>query len=134
MMMIVTFVFGTDHFSAENTRPIIRWLMAFFFGRTSSEMPFASGEGFLRKSAHFLEYGLLAFLWFRALRGGNEKTWRWAWAGAALLATAVWASVDELQQGLISTQRTGSPWDVLLDSSGAATALLLVGLCAYIRR
>lgn len=132
--MLVTFVFGTDYFSSENTRPMIRWLMALLFSTAAGETTSGLGEGLLRKSAHFLEYGLLAFLWFRALRGDHSQPWRWSWAGGALLAAASWAIVDELQQGLVSTQRTGSPWDVLLDSSGSATALLLVGIIAYPRR
>jgi VanZ family protein len=126
VMMLVTFVFGTDLFSAENTRPIVRWIMRLFFGEETADQKVASGgEGLMRKSAHFLEYGLLAFLWLRALRGDETQNWRWHWFLIALLATVLWATVDELQQGFISQHRTGSPWDVLLDSCGGLTALLL---------
>jgi hypothetical protein len=127
-MMIVTFLFGTDAFSSENTRPIIDWIMSLFFGPGPKKTFIGDGEGLLRKSAHFIEYALLAFVWYRALRGDCEQRWSWAWAGGALVITALWASVDELQQGFISAQRTGNPWDVLLDTSGAATALILVAL------
>ena len=126
-MMVVTFVLGTDLFSAENTQPVIRWIMRLLFGDgTTEQKPGSGGEGLLRKSAHFLEYGLLAFLWFRALRGNETQIWRWRWFFLALLATVLWATVDELQQGFISQHRTGSPWDVLLDSCGGLSVLVLV--------
>ncbi len=133
LMMLVTFVFGTDLFSAENTRPVIQWIMRLFFGKGADQKAVGGGEGVLRKSAHFLEYGLLAFLWLRALRGDETQRWRWRWFLIALLATALWATVDELQQGFISLHRTGSPWDVLLDSCGGLTALLLVWVIHGVR-
>ena len=125
-MMVVTFVFGTDLFSSQNTRDVIRWIMQWMFGPGAETKIMGSGEGLLRKSAHFIEYALLAYLWFRALRGDHQQRWKWSWFLIALLATAAWAMVDELQQGLISSQRTGNPWDVVLDSAGGLTALLLV--------
>jgi VanZ family protein len=131
MMMAVTFVFGTDYFSSENTRPIIRWLMVLLFGSDAGQATVGTGEGFLRKSAHFTEYALLAFLWYRALRDGAGRRWRFSWALPAWLLTTAWAGVDELQQAYMSTQRTGAVADVVLDSSGAAAALLLVGIVAW---
>lgn len=133
-MMCVTFLFGTDLFSAENTRPIIRWIMRLLFGEGIDSKTTGGGDGLLRKSAHFIEYALLAWLWFRALRGSRNGQWHWSWFFIALGVTVLWATIDELQQGYISTQRTGSPWDVLLDSCGALSALLLVLLIHYIRR
>jgi VanZ family protein len=133
-MMVVTFVFGTDVFSSENTRAIIRWVMELLFGKGVEKEVLGSGEGVLRKTAHFTEYGLLAFLWFRALRGDEPQRWKWTWAGTALGVTALWAGVDELQQAYVSTQRTGNPWDVLLDSCGAATVLGIVCLFAVTKR
>ena len=133
LMMLVTFVFGTDLFSAENTRPVIQWIMRLFFGQGADQKAVGGGEGVLRKSAHFVEYGLLAFFWLRALRGDEPQLWKWSWFLIALLATALWATVDELQQGFVSQHRTGSPWDVLLDSCGGLTALLLVWIIHGVR-
>lgn len=126
VMMVVTFVFGTDLFSSQNTRDIIRWIMQWLLGPGAEAKVTSGGEGLLRKSAHFVEYGILAYLWFRAVRGDHLQRWKWSWFLIALLATTAWAVVDELQQGFISSQRTGNPWDVVLDSAGALTALLLV--------
>ena len=50
----------------------------------------------------------------------------------AWTVTTLWAVVDELQQGYISTKRTGSPWDVLIDSSGALTAMVLVAVVWFV--
>lgn len=133
VMMIVVFIFGTDLFSSENTRPIIRWIMQWFLGEGTGAQLAGGGEGWLRKSAHFLEYALLAYLWLRALRGDHRQRWKWKWFAIAFLATALWATVDELQQGYISRHRTGSAWDVLIDSSGGLTALMLVFVAYLVR-
>lgn len=126
LMMAATMTLGTDLFSSENTQPIIRWIKRLLFGEGPDVPTISSGEGLLRKTAHFLEYALLAYLWYRALQGDSTNRWKWSWFLVALVATVIWASLDELQQGFISTQRTGSPWDVLIDFSGAVTALMAV--------
>lgn len=133
LMMAATFTFGTDLFSAENTRPIIRWVMRLFFGEGADQQTIGSGEGLLRKSAHFLEYALLAILWFRALRNNSPRRWKLTWFLSALIITAAWATIDELQQAFVSQHRTGSPWDVLLDSCGALAGLLTVSLVSCFR-
>lgn len=133
-MMAVTFLFGTDLFSSENTRPIITWIMRLLFGPGAEVKTIGTGEGLLRKSAHFLEYALLAWLWFRALRETRQYPVPWQWYAIAMLATTFWASIDELQQGYLSTNRTGNPWDVVLDASGAATALLLTAAVRFFRQ
>src|SRR5262245_29793216 len=92
-MMVVTFFFGTDTFSSENTRPIIRWVMRLFFGSGPESEATGGGEGFLRKTAHFTEYGLLAFVWYRALRGDSPQRWKWSWAATAFTVTVFWASI-----------------------------------------
>ncbi len=132
--MAATFTFGTDLFSAENTRPIIRWIMRLFFGEGADQQTIGSGEGLLRKLAHFLEYALLAILWFRALRYNSPRRWKLAWFLSALIITAAWATIDELQQGFLSQHRTGSPWDVLLDSCGALAGLLTITLVGSLAR
>ena len=75
----------------------------------------------LRKAAHFTEYALLAALWWRALRSRvTEST-----ALLAALAIAVgYAITDEIHQTFVDG-RTGSPVDVLIDTAGAATGVVL---------
>ena len=67
----------------------------------------------IRKAAHVFEYAVLAILWRRATGG----TW------SALALAVLTASLDEFRQSFIPT-RTGSVYDVLLDGTGAAVALL----------
>ena len=69
----------------------------------------------IRKTAHVSEYGVLAILWRRA----TGKTW------VALALSILTASIDELRQ-LFTPGREGSVYDVLLDGTGAAAALLVL--------
>lgn len=68
----------------------------------------------LRKAAHMTEYGLLWFLWFRAL--GYRRP-----AVAVIIAVA-YAATDELHQTHVAG-RHGTPVDVLIDSAGIAIAI-----------
>ena len=77
----------------------------------------------LRKFGHFVAYGLFAVLALRALAGDRPPTRRLAFR--ALLLALLLSSVDETLQGF-ALDRGGSPFDVLLDGAGAATALLLL--------
>ena len=69
----------------------------------------------------------------RALQRGGS--WRWtACAATTLTFVVALASADEARQG-ISTARTGSTWNVLLDVSGASVALVIViALQLWLRR
>jgi VanZ family protein len=69
-----------------------------------------------RKLAHMVEYGLLWFLWWRALGYGNP--------GIAIAITLLWAASDEYHQTFVDG-RHGSPWDVAIDAVGVSLALLL---------
>ena len=77
-----------------------------------------------RKTAHLVEYGIAAALYFRALRGEREG-WRWTWAVAAVAIACAVASFDEWHQTFTLT-RTGTPADVALDTAGAAIAQIVV--------
>ena len=68
----------------------------------------------LRKLAHMVEYGVLALLWWRALRTRSP-------APAAVVAVA-YAITDEFHQSFVAG-RHGSPVDVLIDSAGVALAI-----------
>ncbi|HET7875165.1 MAG TPA: VanZ family protein [Methylomirabilota bacterium] len=73
----------------------------------------------IRKTAHLLEYAILAGLWLRALaRSAKTAGWR-----LPLALSLVTAALDELHQSTTLT-RGGSAADVLLDVVGAAAALV----------
>jgi VanZ family protein len=76
----------------------------------------------LRKLAHMAEYGLLWFLWWRAL--GCGRPW------PAIAITLLYAASDEFHQSFVDG-RHGSPWDVAIDALGVGLAGLLVVRRAY---
>ena len=80
---------------------------------------------FARKSAHVIEYTVLALLLWRALRSVSIfRTKTLVAFGAALLASAIFAASDEFHQTFVKS-RTPSVRDVLLDVGGALLGLLI---------
>ncbi len=115
--------------------PILHWLMPRLDPAQLTEV-----HHLLRKIGHFTGYGLLSYLFFRALRAtyhvrqGTADTlkrgyrrvsailsfpeyWRGTWALLAMVCTSAVATADELHQMTLAN-RTGSWRDVLLDSVG----------------
>ena len=78
----------------------------------------------LRKTGHFLGYGILGYLWFRAFIGTLQRWTPLACAALAIAFTFVVASLDEWHQSFLP-DRTGQFKDVVLDVSGA---LVLVSM------
>jgi VanZ family protein len=81
-----------------------------------------------RKTVHFTFYGTVGWAALQAARQATDEPL--AAVRTALLAAVSLASFDELRQSGY-TSRTGTPWDVLLDFSGAA---VFVGLSEWLRR
>jgi VanZ family protein len=96
-------------------------LMAVIFA-FSAQPDLNSGLGLIdtigRKLIHFLQYALLAFLWWRALRTRLDD--RRA-ALAAFVVTALYAATDEYHQSFVQG-RSGSPLDWAIDCAGAGLA------------
>ncbi|HEX6466289.1 MAG TPA: VanZ family protein [Terriglobales bacterium] len=84
----------------------------------------------LRKTGHFVGYGLLCLLLFRAWfhtlssRKNQLQRFRLRCALAAIAGTLLTAVLDEWHQSFDSL-RTSTPKDVVLDVSGGIAALLL---------
>ena len=114
---------STPAASSANTRHLLLGALNWLLGTANSGavdlLNFA-----LRKSGHFLGYGLLGVLFFRALHATSR-------AAAGTLAawsvglTLVVASLDEFHQSFIPS-REGSVRDVLLDTVGAVCLLSIV--------
>jgi VanZ family protein len=85
---------------------------------------------YLRKSGHFLGYGALGLAWLRAWWITLPRFRFLFDAELALVGTALVASWDEWHQTFLPN-RTGSPWDVLLDCCGALFMQWIVFL--YVR-
>jgi VanZ family protein len=102
------------------TPPLAVMAVIFAF---SAQPDLSSGLGvwdtILRKAAHMAEYGLLWWLWWRAL--GYRR------AAVAVAITLAYAASDELHQSFV-TGRHGTPVDVVIDGVGIALAGLAVVL------
>jgi lipopolysaccharide/colanic/teichoic acid biosynthesis glycosyltransferase/VanZ family protein len=75
-----------------------------------------------RKSLHFLEYGVLAFLLYRAFRGADARRWNLGWALKAGLFSVAYGFLDEYLQSFVP-RRNGSPIDWGVDTAGIAAVL-----------
>ncbi|HYA48543.1 MAG TPA: VanZ family protein, partial [Burkholderiales bacterium] len=86
----------------------------------------ATGMGYIifRKLGHFVTYGLLAFLFYRALRAGRRPRCRPAWFLWAGGMAAAYGLLDEFLQTLVP-HRSGNLRDWAVDCAGAAAALAL---------
>ena len=116
---------STDMFSASHTSQFIIAALHGLFPRASAET-LDRLHFFIRKSAHFTEYFAFSFLLLRAIRGEN-RGWQLRWAIVALAIAAGYSALDEFHQSFVPS-RTASPWDSLLDTTGAATAQVLLWL------
>ena len=117
---------STTLLSAERTSGPFRMAYQALFGPVS-DADWGPIHFYIRKSGHFLGYGLLALTWLRAWWMTLPKQAFLMVAFLALLGTAMTASADELHQAFLPG-RTGTPWDVLIDCSGAITLQLLTYL------
>jgi VanZ family protein len=132
LMIAVIFIESTEAFGADNTSGPLRYVYQMIFGQVPDDR-WEIMHHYIRKTGHFVGYGLVGLSWFRAWRLTHSK-WRFRIdALLALLATAVIASGDEFHQSFLPN-RTSSPWDVLLDCSGAFVLLLLAGAIARMHR
>ncbi len=123
LWMAAIFWFSSADFGADRTGefllPLLRSLLPW---ATDAQLQLVHRG--IRHTAHVVEYGILALLWFRALIRGVALRARAA-GGLAVAVAAAWACVDEWHQSTIAS-RTGSIWDVLLDGAGALAATLVV--------
>ena len=100
---------------------VVAWMILIFTLSAQPRLPRLPeplADVLLKKTAHFLEYGILATLIWRALAWGR-RAWLWAW-----LLAVLYASSDEWHQSFVPG-RHPSPWDVVIDGCGAATLLLI---------
>jgi VanZ family protein len=121
--MALIFFFSTGELSANNTSRIVRPLLLWLFPDISEERV-AVAHFIVRKSAHFIEYAILALLAARAFAGSSRTALRRHRLTLALVLVVVSALADEFHQSFVPT-RTGSVYDSLIDISGGLAALLL---------
>jgi VanZ family protein len=122
----VIMVESTEAFGSDHTSGPLRWVFEHLFGRVPDEL-WETLHHYIRKSGHFTGYGLMGLAWLRAWWMTLPRSHFLPDALLALLGTALVASCDEWHQTFLPN-RTGSPWDVLLDCTGAITLQLIVYL------
>jgi VanZ family protein len=112
--------------ASHNSRFIIPILQTLFPTLSPAQLNLI--HFYVRKTGHFLAYALLLTTWVRPWKrhlgfslGKSEIL--------SLVIVLLVAILDEGRQSF-SSSRDGSPWDVLLDMSGALTAALILVLCS----
>jgi VanZ family protein len=133
---------SSDAFSAAHTRSVIE---AFFRWLFPAWSPYSVYKAHLvvRKCAHFFEYAVLAIFVMRGFAGNVEPSTSLGMTSAkegvrglgissaqkialqVVLICAMVATADEVHQHFVPS-RTSSPYDVLLDTTGATVAMLLL--------
>jgi VanZ family protein len=117
--------------------PLKDWLSGISFSYAGSEVSIAAKgyfsfvEFFIRKGAHFFTYFVLSGSLFFVLVYRRVPLWLAAFF--AWLAATGYAGIDEYHQ-MLTGGRTPLFQDVMLDSAGALTAVLISWLCCLWRQ
>lgn len=124
--MAVIFAASTGRLSGDNTSrligPILHWLFP-----NISEAKIEIAHFVVRKTAHFAEYAVLAFLAARAFATSTRVTLRRRFFYVTLFLVIVYSLSDELHQNFVPS-RTGSIYDSFIDIAGGVTALTVYTL------
>lgn len=136
LWMLVIFLASQDAQSYEHSSFLLMPLLSWFFPHLE-QLQIDAIHSLFRKGAHLSEYAMLALLLWRAIRHTKGKRqaeetqptqsaqdlWQWDRAGLVLSIVFLYASTDEFHQIFIPA-RGPSLWDVCIDTSGGAVALL----------
>lgn len=126
LWLSVIFYLSSGSGSASETSRIIGPLIKFLFPSVE-EATLQMIHGLIRKAAHVTEYAILAALAARVTLS-SPVTWiRRFWPVLPFALVIATASADEYNQSF-NPQRTGTPWDVLIDIAGGALALLIISI------
>ncbi|MFN2502187.1 MAG: VanZ family protein [Pyrinomonadaceae bacterium] len=122
----VIFYLSSSQGSMEQTSrfigPFLKWL---FPAAPPETLEYY--HGFVRKLAHFAVYAVLSLLAVRAFYGSSAQALRSRWGLAAIFVVLSVAVMDEINQSQ-NPLRTGSPFDVVIDLTGGAFAILFFWL------
>ncbi|MGQ9523616.1 MAG: VanZ family protein [Armatimonadota bacterium] len=128
--LCLLFVLSSDRFSDASTGTWLGWLLDQVRPGWHLRHPhaFALLHWLARKTAHFVEYALLAAMLWRAVAttsGRTEQAYAWS-----LGICALYGAADELHQAFVPS-RGPSGWDVCIDTAGAAFGLLVVAVLRW---
>lgn len=124
LWMALISLFSTDSFSNDNTGSFIEPILRAVLGRSFSEEAFDLIHYLIRKLSHVTEYAILGGLWYRAVNPGL-RGWSSKAAIAASALSISYAVLDEFHQ-VFTSNREGSPVDVMIDSAGVLVALTII--------
>ena len=127
LWLAVIAIESTSYLSAESTSRFLYPILHYLLGLNLQQ--FAVWHHYIRKLGHFVGYFILSVLLFRAWKSTLSLPVLWAlrWSGIAFFMSAMVASLDEWHQ-LYIPSRTGAISDVMLDSSAALTAQIVIFL------
>ena len=115
---------STEWMGSDYTTTPLRTFFQAIFGHVT-DAQWDTIHHIIRKSGHFIGYGLIGLAWLRAWWLTLPHSRFLPDAALALLGTAAIAIADEYHQSFLSN-RTSSPWDVLIDCSGAIALQIVV--------
>ena len=118
--------------SMSATSKFVRPLLEFLFP-TATEDSLQLMHYYIRKAAHFTEYGILALWAIRALRRSSVALIGNHFYIFAGLLVVIVACFDESYQSF-NASRTSSIWDVLLDIGGGFFAIFMVSIISMALR
>jgi VanZ family protein len=127
LWLAVIAIESTTYLSSEYTGRFLYPLLHFLFGLDWKQ--FMVWHHYIRKTGHFVGYFVLSVLLFRAWKATLKLPALWAlrWSGIAFFMSVLVASMDEWHQTYLPS-RTGAISDVMLDSSAALTAQIVIFL------
>jgi VanZ family protein len=132
LSIAVISISSSTWFASEHTSGPFRAIYQALFGQVS-DARWDVVHFYMRKAGHFTGYGLIGLAWLRAWWMSLPHSRFLQDATLALLGCALMASADEYHQTFLP-DRTGSPWDVLLDCCGALTLQLIVYIVMRVGR
>lgn len=127
LWLIVIMITSSRQGSMSNTSFLLRPILEFLFPNATEETLLIY-HGYIRKFAHFAEYAALALFASYAFWDSTLKVLQKYWYLFAFLLVVLVASLDELNQSFNPT-RTGSIYDVLIDTVGGMAMILF--LCCF---
>ena len=131
---------SSDAASSDNTLGLLHTVLLFLFPHISGGWIWEINY-LLRKTGHFMGYGVLGVLVFFAFRNTNRDSvapallrrwgtrlhdfWRMEWVWLSMAVAVITAALDEIHQSFIAS-RTGRWQDVALDACGSAVLQVMV--------
>lgn len=135
LWQVLTFILSTSLASSDKTIRLLLFVSYLFgLGLERNDL-YLVLNAVLRKMAHLLLYMVFALLVVRGFRSLPEDSWKpdqrmqWVWTLGMVFCFAL---LDEFHQSLV-VERTGSLFDVLLDSAGGMMGMLGIWLLGRVR-